>query len=95
MIFTKCSLCDKKYLLQKNLNKHILNIHSTSINNLSTKLQIEKNTNTENAYVAKIDKSNICVICMVKEKTTAFFRCGHKVCCLTCAKIVKDNVKTV
>tara|TARA_B100001093_G_C26775959_1_gene992389 strand:- start:864 stop:1235 length:372 start_codon:yes stop_codon:yes gene_type:complete len=89
----KCHICKYSCDLLDDFSKHLTSKHKILIpDNISTKngiinalnINFDKNNNEE----------NLCVICLDKEKTTAFFRCGHKVCCHDCAKnILKNNNK--
>ena len=47
--------------------------------------------NINKLNIPKIDNSKLCVICLVSEKNTAFFRCGHMVCCKPCALKIRNN----
>ena len=89
----KCHIC--KYSTEEldDFSNHLANKHKISIpENISTKNGII------NALNINFDKNNyeenLCVICLDKEKTTAFFRCGHKVCCHECAKNILTNKDT-
>ena len=54
---------------------------------------ILNNTHINNTINNSTNNDNLCVICLVNEKDTAFFRCGHKVCCNKCARIILNKKK--
>ena len=87
----KCNLCNYSIDSKEEFCNHIKLKHKILLpydsvikNNIINAL----NVNFKN----KVSEEKLCVICLDNEKTTAFFRCGHKVCCHECAKnILKNN----
>lgn len=81
-IFSLQELCDDILKLKLSLNK--TNDESISISENDIYLNDSESNNTiEN-------NTNICKICMNKERNAVFQPCGHLVCCLTCAGLISD-----
>ena len=86
----KCHICKYNTDTIDNFYNHILNKH---------KLVIPDNPTLKNGIINALNlnysennkEENLCVICLDNEKTTAFFRCGHKVCCHECAKNILNS----
>ena len=85
-----CPICLKNFTSETYKN-HLLYCHNIK---LEDQIQTEKFKNAEIIkpnIIKKECKSDKCVICLVNDKTTAFFRCGHKVCCYNCAKKILNS----
>ena len=89
----KCHICKFTSDSQLDFTNHIAKKHKII---LPCNAKVKKNIiNALNINCNdKEDEEELCVICLDSPKTTAFFRCGHKVCCLDCAKnILNSNDK--
>jgi len=93
----KCHICTYSYDNTEEFSKHITYYHNIYLpENKIIKKWIINSFNINNKNIT--NDEDLCVICLDRKKTTAFFRCGHKICCLHCAKEIlhvenKDDKK--
>jgi len=48
-------------------------------------------TEEEAENLADIPEGELCVVCLLRRRRSAFIHCGHRVCCVTCALRVEHG----
>ena len=89
----KCTNCNKLYRYLASFRSHLTSKHNIEFSKTDENINIaiinsmnNINESQELVETNEISYDELCIICMIRSKTTAFFRCGHKVCCHDCAK---------
>lgn len=49
-------------------------------------------TEEEAENLADIPEGELCVVCLLRRRRSAFIHCGHRVCCVGCAQRIERGV---